>query len=102
MKLASCLCGAAVAMVVLSTGVARLDRGMPTVRTTVTEANATLAALSAESLHQLGSTWTTDRGEPLKLVSLAGSPEVVAMVYTRCTSLCPLLVHDLKSMDRGI
>jgi len=102
MRIASCFCGTALAAVILSTGVARLDRGAATVRTSASEANATLATLSGESLYQLGSTWTNDRGEPLKLVTLAGAPEVVAMVYTRCTSLCPLLVHDLKSMDRAI
>jgi len=102
MKLASCFCGTALAVIVLSTGVSRLDHGSPTVRTSAREAEATLAALSDESLYQLGSTWTNDRGEPVKLVALAGSPQVVAMVYTRCTSLCPLLVHDLKAMDRSI
>src|SRR5438067_2357435 len=102
MKLVSCFCGTAVAMIVLSAGVSRLDRGMATVPAGVRAANASLAAMSDESVYQLGSTWTNDRGEPLQLVTLAGSAEVVAMVYTRCTSLCPTLVHDLKSMDRSI
>lgn len=100
MRLASCLCGTALAVVVLSTGVSRLERSTATVKTSAQQASASLATLSEESLYQLGSTWTNDRGEPLRLVALAGAPEVVAMVYTRCTSLCPTLVHDLKSMDR--
>src|SRR5205814_1760358 len=65
-------------------------------------ATAPAPHLSGESLYQLESTWTTDRGERVHLKDLSGSAEVMAMVFTRCPTLCPTLVHDLKAMDASM
>src|SRR5258708_32772869 len=61
-------------------------------------ATASAPHLSGESLYQLESTGTTDRGERVHLKDLSGSAEVMAMVFTPCPTLCPTLVHDLKAM----
>ncbi|WP_373999550.1 SCO family protein [Bdellovibrio bacteriovorus] len=50
------------------------------------------------SLYQLESTWTDSEGKKVLLKDLKGKPRLVAMLYTRCTTACPLLVEDLKSL----
>jgi protein SCO1/2 len=66
-------------------------------------ATATAPAVpSGESLYQLPSVWTTDAGSRLKLEQLKGGPRVLAMMFTRCTSLCPMLVRDLKALDAAM
>ena len=65
-------------------------------------ASTAAPALNGESLYQLESTWTTDTGERVHLKDLAGSSEVLAMVFTRCPTLCPTLVHDLKALDASM
>lgn len=54
------------------------------------------AEASSYSLYDIGSTWRDQRGEHKALASLAGRPVVVALVYTRCASTCPLIVESLK------
>ena len=60
------------------------------------------AVPSGESLYQLPSVWTTDAGSRLKLEQLKGGPRVLAMMFTRCPSLCPTLVRGLKALDAAM
>ena len=83
MKLGPCCWGAFVTIVVLAAGVARLDRSMLT-RPTPAMPGASVAAaavLSGESLYQLESEWTNDRGEHTKLKDLSGSTQVLVRLY---------------------
>jgi protein SCO1 len=58
--------------------------------------------LSDTSLYQLESVWTNDAGKALQLGTLQGRPEVVALIFTRCTYACPLLVHDMQQIEKTL
>lgn len=51
-----------------------------------------------KSLFHLGSQWTDQDGESLNIQDLAGSPRIAVMLYTRCTTTCPLVVEDIKEV----
>lgn len=57
---------------------------------------------SGRSLYQLGATWTDDANAPFRLARLRGHPVVIAMIYTRCGYACPLLVEQLKQLERAL
>ena len=53
-------------------------------------------AVSSQSLYQLESVWTTDRNQTLELVELRGRYTILALIFTRCSGTCPLLVKQLQ------
>jgi protein SCO1/2 len=53
-------------------------------------------AVSGQSLYQLESVWTTDRNQTLELVELRGRYTILALIFTRCSGTCPLLVKQLQ------
>jgi protein SCO1/2 len=53
-------------------------------------------AVSDRSLYQLEAVWTTDRNETLKLVDLRGRYTILALIFTRCSGVCPLLVQQMR------
>jgi len=55
-----------------------------------------------DSIYQLKSSWTRQDGKKVPLSSLKGSYVVLAMIYTSCEGACPLLVKDLKKIERAI
>jgi protein SCO1/2 len=67
-----------------------------------TEKNAASACLSDKSLYQLDSVWTNDAGAAVKLSSLRGRPQIVAMFFANCTYACPLLVYQMKQMEAAL
>ncbi len=52
--------------------------------------------LPGESLYQLPITVTTAKGASLQLSTLRGSPLIVTMFYSQCTSVCPLLTMQVQ------
>lgn len=54
--------------------------------------------LPGDSLYQLNSKWVNQQNKPIHLPQLAGKPRIVAMVYTKCQTACPLLVQDIKKV----
>ena len=52
------------------------------------------------SLFNLSSPWTSDAGTAIQLSALAGSYTVVALIFTRCGSVCPTLVQQLRTAER--
>lgn len=107
MRSGPCCWGMFVTLSVLAVGASNLDRSATTRQSSEPGRGARVAttdaqALSGASLYQLESVWTTDRGEQVRLKDLDGTTEVMAMVFTRCTSVCPTLVHDLKAMDASM
>jgi len=57
---------------------------------------------SETSLYTLGSTWTTDAGREVKLEVLRGYPQVIAMFFTNCQHSCPLIVADMKGIEKAL
>ncbi len=59
-------------------------------------------APASESLYQLDATWTDAAGKPVKLAAFRGQPVVLAMIYTSCQAVCPLLVSDVQKIERAL
>jgi protein SCO1/2 len=57
---------------------------------------------SDESLYLLDATWTDHRGRPFRLGQLRGHPALVVMFYGTCHGACPVLVHDLQTIDAAL
>ncbi len=55
-----------------------------------------------KSLYLLDSKWTSDVGREIKLGTLRGRPQIVAMFFTHCEYACPILVDELKGIERTL
>lgn len=62
----------------------------------------TRAPAGGYSLYDLPSVWRDQRGDTVRLPALAGKVRVLAMVYTSCQATCPLIVADLKRIERAL
>ena len=60
------------------------------------------AKYSEKSLYSLNSLWTSDVRREVKLEVLRGRPQVIALFFTRCEHSCPLIVADLKVIDKAL
>ena len=94
------------AVICLASGCAT-DRSKPAAlasccATNLQVAAAPAAALPSKSIYQIDSTWTNDAGEPFKLATLRGRPQIVAMFFTRCESACPITVSDMKRIEAAL
>lgn len=54
------------------------------------------------SVYDLGATWRDQSGARRTLSSLAGRPQVVAMIYTSCTTSCPLTVAAMRRIAAAV
>ena len=92
------LLGGVVAIAVLGTaGCSRPAR--TTTADHATDAPLPAGIVAGESLDAFDSTFTDQSGRGVTLASYHGRPVVLAMIYTRCTSACPLLLASLRSME---
>lgn len=57
------------------------------------------APLAGSSIYQSGSEWTDMDGKRVRLRSLRGRPVALAMVYTHCTTACPLILANLQLIE---
>ena len=55
--------------------------------------------VAGESLDAFDSTFSDQSGHAVTLASFHGRPMVLAMIYTRCTSACPLLLASLRKFE---
>ena len=55
-----------------------------------------------KSLYLLDSKWTSDVNREIKLGALRGRPQIMAMLFTQCEYACPILVEELKGIERGL
>lgn len=60
------------------------------------------AEASDFSVYELDTPWRDQDGRERTLASLGGKVRVVAMIYTHCSHTCPLIVDDLKRMERAL
>jgi protein SCO1 len=51
------------------------------------------------SVYELDANWTDQHGTTRPLASLAGRPQVVALVYTHCAFACPRILADMKRLE---
>ncbi len=57
---------------------------------------------SEKSIYTLGATWTADVGKEVKLDALRGRPQVMALFFTNCQHSCPLIVADMKAIEKAL
>ena len=55
-----------------------------------------------ESIYNVSSIWKNRFGYQVKLDSLRGKVQVVAMVYTHCEHACPRILADMKRIRDGL
>lgn len=55
--------------------------------------------LPGGSLYHLQSKWLNQNGVTEKLSQLAGKPRLVAMVFTRCKTACPVIVQNIREIE---
>lgn len=60
------------------------------------------SVLPERSLYRLGASFQTDAPATFRLPELRGKFQVLALVFTRCPSVCPTLVHDLQALERAM
>ncbi len=59
-------------------------------------------ALPGDSVYQLDIPLTNQDGRASKLADLRGTPVLIAMFYTSCKYVCPLIVDSMKRVDKGL
>ncbi|MGB2832083.1 MAG: SCO family protein [Methylotenera sp.] len=58
--------------------------------------------LPSDSVYQVGGTWQTDNNESIQLESLAGKPQLIALIYTGCSNSCPIIVESMKRVEKQV
>ena len=58
--------------------------------------------IPTDSIFQLTSTWENQHNDSLQLKDLQGKTLVVVMIYTTCKFACPILVADMKKIEKQI
>ncbi len=58
--------------------------------------------LLSRSIYRSKSTWEAQNGEKATLSKLRGNPVVAAMIYTSCKASCPLMMTDVKAIEKGL
>ncbi len=59
-------------------------------------------ASAGRSLYGLAANWTSDDGRTLRLQELSGRAQILALIFTRCASVCPTLVKDLQRLEAAL
>ena len=59
-------------------------------------------ALPSDSVYQVGGTWQTDSNQSIQLESLAGKPQVIALIFTGCSNSCPIIIESMKRIENKI
>ena len=56
---------------------------------------------SGASLYNLASRWTDQNGQTLVLKDFSGRKTLVAMGYTSCPDICPLIVANMAAIEKA-
>ena len=57
---------------------------------------------SERSVYQLDSTWVEDNGHALRLRRLEGDMQLLALIYTTCSGVCPITVKAMQMFSRNV
>jgi protein SCO1/2 len=58
--------------------------------------------LPGDSVYQVGGTWLTENNESIQLASLAGKPQLIALIYTGCSNSCPIIVESMRRVEKQV
>jgi protein SCO1/2 len=59
-------------------------------------------SLPDDSLYLLGDAFSDQAGKPFVLADRRGKPQLVAMFYTSCRYICPLIVDSAKGVEHAL
>lgn len=59
-------------------------------------------AATGDSVYLLEGEFTDQHGKTAKLVDFEGTPVLITMFYATCPHACPLLISDLKRIERAV
>ena len=65
-------------------------------------ASGALGLLPGDSVYQLDIPLTNQDAHASKLADLRGTPVLIAMFYTSCKYVCPLIVDSMLRIDKGL
>ena len=65
-------------------------------------AEAAEPALPADSLYRLEAQFSDQDGRPFRLGERRGTPQLLAMFYTSCKYVCPLIVDSAKGVEHAL
>ena len=83
-------------------GCGRRASDTPVAAEPAVEDSGLVGSLTGESLDAFDSTFTDQSGHTVTLASYHGRPMVLAMIYTHCTSACPLLLNSLRRLETAL
>jgi cytochrome oxidase Cu insertion factor (SCO1/SenC/PrrC family) len=63
---------------------------------------SSLGPLPERSLYRLAASFRADSDQPFQLSELRGKFQILALIFTRCPSVCPTLVHELQALERAM
>lgn len=58
--------------------------------------------LPEDSLYTLSGRWQTQLGNEITLDALAGKPVVMALVYTGCSTACPMIIESMRRVEKKL
>ncbi|UXI66581.1 SCO family protein [Tahibacter amnicola] len=67
-----------------------------------TSAGAAEIALPSDSIYWLDATLSDQSGVTAPLSARRGKPQLVALFYTSCKFVCPLIIDSAKGVERGL
>jgi protein SCO1/2 len=67
-----------------------------------TAGDASTDSLPGESVYQLPMDLTDQNGRRVELATLRGQPVLVAMFYTSCDNVCPMIAIHLRRIEREL
>ena len=102
MKMNHLVYSAAALLLAASTFGAELLATNTTQRSCCAQPEPAAKALLEKSLYQLDTVWTNDSGHAVKLASLRGRPQVIAMFFASCQYTCTLLVFQMKQLEASL
>lgn len=80
-----------------------MSRTMPLFFMLLLVAATTPAAdLPGDSLYHVHATFSDQEGRPFALADLRGKPVLVAMFYTSCQYICPLMIEGIAQAEKSL
>ena len=64
--------------------------------------SAIAGPLPSNSIYQLDARFTSQSGQDFHLADNRGTPVLVAMFYTSCHDVCPLIIDSAKGIEHGL
>ena len=58
--------------------------------------------LPSDAIYQVGGNWQTQEDKTIRLENLSGKPQVVALIFTGCSTACPVIVESMKRIEKKV